>query len=215
MRIFLVALYIFSILLVAGCGSGGSSGGFFTSSGGGGGGDPTTTSGIQGTTHFFVLDQEDREAMSLERVGGRFTGGHGLFAVSSVLAEDGRNAWVKFTVYLGPWGTQNNAPGPGQQPFLWPDYADGAQVNRGPEDYEPIPLTQRDIAGSGGYLWGGIVTTFPTNGRFTFTLTRNGNIFRDPSNVFVEGQEKDSSFDPSRQQLQAHFDPVTGQIIIP
>lgn len=158
------------------------------------------SSGVFASEHFVSLKSGGGHATDQLLNGQRV--GDGLIFWGLPTSVSGNNAIVPFTAYFGPFGTDDNTVQPGEQPLLYPNYADGAENNRPASHYDPVFLN--GVAGTNNQLWAGTITTFPTNGRFVFTLARN----RIGSNVtYAAGQHRDSSFDFGRQSLQAWFDP--------
>jgi hypothetical protein len=165
-------------------------------------------------SHFASLDPATISSITSEVVNGSSTGGDGIAVVHTTVSTSGSNATVRFTFYLGPWGSDDNTPGATQQPYLFPNYINGAESGRPAADYQPLALTE--VPGSNRTLWEVTISTFPTSGTFVYTLTKDGNDLTTFSNkVPVEGLERDSSYHVATQSLQATYDSGTGQVFTP
>lgn len=154
-------------------------------------------------------------AQASQRVENGSAAGDGLVCWQTPLGTpNGNNVTVTVTCYFGPFGTDDNSLAPGQQPYLWPNYLNGAEFGRGGADYVPVPLNE--VPGSNGSLWEVTLTRFPTTGTFLITLTRNGNDLGNPSaNTYMAGMQNDSSFHAGTQSLQAWYVPGSNRIGIP
>lgn len=159
----------------------------------------TTAPGVGYTSeHFVALKGGGGHATDHLFGGGRV--GDGLLYWHLPSARSGNNVTVRVTVYLGPIGTNDNTVKVGEQPVLFPNYVDGAEINRPSSHYDAILLNR---VGGSNVLWECTITTFPDNGRFMCTLARSkiGNVV-----TYATVQERDSSFDSGRQSLAARFD---------
>lgn len=160
--------------------------------------DPYVT-GVGYTSEHFALLQGGG-GHSTDHLFDRRRVGDGLLHWHWPSGKSGNNVTVRVTVYLGPIGTNDNTVQPGEQPLLFPNYADGAENNRPASHYDAVMLNR---VGGSSVLWECTLTTFPANGRFLCTVARNrvgGAI------TYAAVQERDSSFDPGTQSLSATFD---------
>ncbi len=165
------------------------------------------SSGGGGGTHFDSVRTANGHATD-QRVNGQVVG-EGMVFWHAATSVNGKDALVRVTVYLGPFGSDNNTVLNGEQPYLFPNYTDGAENNRPSSDYAPIVLNR--VAGS-NVLWDGTIVRFPTNGRFLLSLTRNGSSFTGSNNIYAAGMQRDSSYDAGHQSLSARFD--AGRMIV-
>lgn len=202
---------IFCGIVFAGCGSSKRT---VVNNGGTPNNAPTNPDGSVNTTnatgtHFSMVESPSGQFTRLVQNG--HSNGAGLAYWHDPVGVVGNNITVRVTFYFGPFGADDNSLQSGQQPYLWPNYADGAEAGRGAADYVPIALSE--VPGSNGRLWETTLTKFPASGRFLYTLTRNGGNQADvAANAFATGLQNDSSYDASRQALQARYD---GNIVLP
>ncbi|MCB0386277.1 MAG: hypothetical protein KDD43_12865, partial [Bdellovibrionales bacterium] len=167
-------------------------------------------------SHFNSLNPASIAVVTSEVFSGQVIG-EGIAVIHTATIVTGNNVNLDITVYLGP-GTDpssgqayDNTPGSGQQPYLFPNYINGAEQNRPAADYVPIALTE--VAGSNRTLWRCTLTTFPTNGDFVFTLSKDGNSFDFSLNVPVTGLNRDSSYHGATQSLKFTWDSGTSKVI--
>lgn len=161
---------------------------------------PSGGGGITGTEHFNSIrfgggHATDHLLNGQQRIGDGLVFWH----LPSPPAPGSQNMTVRITFYLGPFGypDDDNTVLPGEQPQMLPNYADGAETGRSASDYDPVLLNP--VAGTNNQLWEVVFTRFPTTGRFLCTLKRG-------ANVYARGQQRDSSYDSARRNLQARYD---------
>lgn len=207
-----IAVVLATSVAVAGCGhSRGRNPG--TGGGGGGGGGTTPVA-----PHFTTLKTNDPSGLnSVQIINGSRTNNEGLvFWHSITTSVSGNNVKAEVTIYFGPYGDDDNSLATTDVPYLLPNYDQGAENGRGAADYVPIRLTA--VPGGGNQLWRATIDRFPTNGRFLFTITRDGNRLPDPNgnlNKYLRGLQNDSSFLSDKGCLTARYDSASRKIILP
>ncbi len=183
-------------------------------------GNPTSTSGGGGAAaapaHFTSLKAADPNGVSsVQLISGARTNNEGLvFWPTITTTATGNTIKAEVIVYFGPYGGDDNTLAPGNQPYLFPNYDQGAENGKLAADYAPIRLEL--MAGGGNQLWKGTINRFPTNGRFLFTITKNGNsLTNTTANAYMQGLMNDSSFDNPKSSLTAFYDSANRKIRLP
>ena len=204
-----IAAIIICAIIVSGCGP--SRGPNVGNGGGGGGGSPAPA-----TPHFSPVKNSDPNSVnSYQIINGSRTSNEGLVCwLTPTSAPVGAVVEITVVVYFGPYGGDNNTLNTTDAPHLFPNYDQGAEVGRTANDYQPIKMEL--FVGGGNQLWKAKISRFPTNGRFLFTVTRNGNSLTEASkNTYMAGLQNDSSFVQDKSSLSARYDSNTRRAVLP